>query len=81
MREAKSAPRALWIEKSTLASCEAKGPLVSAPGEARKVSGCETTLALHRALPRHSREAKEKTHVSAISEVAVASLSAAKTLS
>ena len=61
--------------------CEAKRSLVSASDEAHKVSGCETTSALHRAQPRFSHEAKGKAPIGAISEAVVASLTAAKTLS
>ena len=71
----------MWIEKSTSASREAKRSLVSTSGEAHMVSGCETTLAFHRAQSRFSREAKGKALISAITEVVVASLSVAEALS
>ena len=77
MCEAKTAPRALWIESSA-ASCEANRSLVSAPGEAQRVSNCETSSVLLRTQLRFSHEAKDKALISAISEAAVASLSTAK---
>ena len=63
VREAKSASKALWIEKSNSAMCKADGSLISASTKSNKVSNCKTTSALHRAQLRFSREAKGKAAV------------------
>jgi len=76
--EAKSAPRALWIEKSTKALHSAKSSLISASGEAQGVSDCETSSVLLRTQLRFSHEAKGKALISAISEAVVASLCTTK---
>ena len=64
--EARSISKATWIKKSTLP--KAKKSLISASGEARVVSGCETTSAPHKAQPRSSRKAKGKAPIGAVSE-------------
>ena len=67
-REAKTASKAIWIVKSSSASCEAKSSLISASDELCKVSGYEATSALLRAQPRFSCKAKRKAPISAKSE-------------
>ena len=79
--EAKSAPRALWFEKSFAASCEAKRSIILAHGKTQRVSDCGTSSVLPRTQFCFSRKAKDKALESAISEAAVASLSAEIALS
>jgi len=67
--EVRSASKAIWIEKFTSASREAKRSLVSVSSKAHMVSGCETTLALHKAQPRFSREAKGKALIGALAKL------------
>ena len=80
-RQAKSASRALWIEKSNSALCKANGSSTSASIEAQVVSDCKTTPTPHKVQLRSSREAKGKALLSATSEAAAASLSAEKAMS
>ena len=70
--------KALWIEKSALASRKAKRSLISASDEAHVVSGCETTPALHRAQLCSSREDKGKAPKGAISEATATKFLAAR---
>ena len=79
--KARLASKAIWIDKSTSTSCEAKRSLDSASGGALVVYGCETTSALHRAQLHSSCEVKAKALMGAIREATVALLTAIKTFS
>ena len=76
--EAKSAPRVLWIEKSTKALHSAKSSLISASGEAQEVLDYDTSSVLQRTQLCFPHKAKGKALLSAISEDIVASLPAPK---
>ena len=79
--EARSASKAIQIEKSTSASHRAKRTLVSASDGTHVVFGCETTSVLHKAQLHFTHEAKCKIFISANSEATLASLPVAKVLS
>jgi len=67
VRKAKSASKALWIEKSNSALCKANGSPISTSIEAHVVSNCETTSAFHRAQLHVSCEAKGKATIASLS--------------
>jgi len=74
--------RLFGLKKFNSVSCEARDKSFdSALCEAKIVSDCETILALHRAKPRLSREAKAKAPLGANSEATAARLTLSSLLS